>query len=515
MEFYDLDNLKNKKALMPLLQVFLKYKDLGLGCIFYSDGTLIVDVDGFTDKPSCFAKLRNEIIADNHAIRSFGLTSTDVIDDELTRARKVLSEDSEDSDDSEAQSIAETIISHAVLNSCSDVHIFLRDPNVEIRFNQFGQSTPPMFVSYDYDSLVQMVARLYNWSGANNSDGEFSLRSTQATTLTMDIKVDDTKIPTRLRIEKAPLETKGDAKVVIRVSPAVQSKSLQELKVNPLVSKLISQNMKKPSGMVIYSGPTGSGKTTLLHAGLHEIPAKAFTSTIEDPVEVLADFNPLISQHNLDHKLGYNNQIRSLLRQDPNIIAIGEMRDETTASAAIRASLTGHLVVTTLHTNNALGIPSRLADLGVSFREQSLPDVLSLLLATRLGQCVCQKCSTPLEKHRGTELYRTIADKPQVNLSAIRIKNPRGCKQCFNGISGRKPIIEAISVDSGFRELISNGDIDKAHKYLKKNGWQSLQELAWIEINKGIFDPFDAESTFKNILNDTNENYVYEAITNE
>ena len=511
MEHYDLPDLLKKRPTANVLDLLLEYNTKGLGCMVYSDGTLIVDEKAFKAQPKLFGELRYELMTSQTTLLKFGVTDAEFIAKEINRTR-LLDNSSEpsDKDDSEAQATAEEIVTYAVSYGCSDVHIFLRNPNVEIRFNKNGFATQPIFPSFDYSKLTKMVARLFNWTGANNSAGDFSLKSIQNTTLTMNINIDDKIIPTRLRIEKSPLEKMGDAKIVFRVSPAVQSKNLFDMKVDKTVQRVLALHMKKPSGMVIVSGPTGSGKTTLLHACLHEIPNDSFCSTIEDPVEVLSSFNPLISQHNLDKQIGFEGQLKSLLRQDPNIIVNGEIRDQASASGCAKAALTGHLVITTLHTSNSLGIPSRLDELGVSYQYQSLPDVLSLLIAIRLAPVMCKSCCVALNENN--PIYRLLENNSNAKMENIHVRNTRGCKHCTSGITGRKPIIEYINIDGQFRVFLRTGDIDGASKYLKTQGWQSLQDLIWIEINKGIVDPQDAESVFKNILHNTSDAYIYEPV---
>lgn len=508
IETYDIELLEEKQPSVQLVNILLNKREKGFAAIHYTDGTIVVNERHFQVSPESFSELEQELKSKNITSSKFGFAELNVIDKELDRAKKLISITTHDSvDDSEAQVMAVDICTYALVNKCSDIHLFLRDPHSEIRFNQHGRATAPLFTAYDYARLVKMIARMFNWSGANNATSEFSTMTIDATTLTIDLEVGDKKIPTRLRIEKAPLEKKGDLKVVLRVSPAVQSKKLSDMNIDRHIQDVVQQHMQKPSGMIIVTGPTGAGKTTFLHGALHEIPYTSFCSTIEDPVELLADFNPLISQHNLDKKVGYYNQIRSLLRQDPNIIMIGEMRDEMTAQAAIRAALTGHLVVTTLHTNNSLGVISRLEDLGITYKNLGLPDILSLLVAIRLIPIVCPQCSSPLTtKHIH---YKKISNNPLSNVDTIKVKNKKGCRLCIEGVIGRKPIIEYVHIDAPIREYINNGDITGAKEYIISNGWQSMQDLAWIDINNGLIDPMDAEENVKDVVFDNSQPFKY------
>ncbi|GIC77216.1 type IV pilus biosynthesis protein [Moritella sp. F3] len=500
--------LQQKTPNIQLIETIKDFASRGFNFVHYKDGTFVVSEHEYREKPEEFNALRLILDSNGASIANFGFSDLDTISGEINRAKKIDSESSmEDLDESEAQQHAEDIISYAIKNKCSDVHLFLRNPQTEVRYNRYGKAVRAGTGGQSYDELKRMTARLFNWAGANNSQDDFNEMSIQDTTLTMKIKLDNQMVETRLRIEKSPLETKGDMKIVIRVSPAVQSKSLKNMNIAPPSEKLFSDIMKKPNGMIVVSGPTGSGKTTLLHALLHEIPKTAFCSTIEDPVELLANYNPLISQHNLMQDLGYNKQLRSLLRQDPNVIAIGEMRDEETARSSIRASLTGHLIITTIHTNNSLGIPSRLNDMGVKYNELALPDVLSLLIAVRLTPTLCRDCSTPLSNHK--EMGELIKTRPLANINSIRIKSARGCSKCVSGVTGRESLIEFIVINDEFRDYLRLGDMDGAKKLLKTRGWKSLQDLAWDKINSGQLDPQDAEMTIKDILFDSTQSFHY------
>lgn len=516
MEFFELKNIKNKRPDTSVLKSLMSYNEKGLQSVFYQDGTLIVEEESFRAKPHIFGELRQELIAQQKLIHKFGVSSDELIAKEINRAR-VLAQSSKssllDNKHSEAQEMIEQIIIHAVTHNCSDVHIYLRNPNVDVRFRRDGNMTPPIFTSFDYQRLTRMAARLFNWTGANNSDGDFSLKSPQKTSLIIDVIVDGQTIPTSIRVEQLPLEKLGDAKIVLRVSPAVQSKTLVDMGVRPFAINMIHQHMQKPSGLIVVTGPTGSGKTTLLHAMLHEMPPLSTCSTLEDPVEVSASFNPLISQHNRDPNLGYGGQIKSLLRQDPNIIVIGEMRDQESAKRTITAALTGHLALTTLHTNNALGSVPRLADLGIPYADLAMPDVLSLLAAIRLVPVLCSHCKLHISED--ADLYDVVNDRPLAKIEKIYMRSERGCKHCNGGIKGRKPILELINVDSGLRGFFKSGDIVGAKQYLIDNGWKSLQVLTWDMINHGEVCPIEAERTIKNIIYDNETAFNYSLAESE
>jgi len=288
--------------------------------------------------------------------------------------------------------------------------------------------------------------------------------------------------------------------IVLRIlDPESISFGLEELGLRDDDLKTISQEIKRPNGLILNTGPTGSGKTTTLYAILRSLqsPTKKII-TIEDPIEYrLAG----IDQTQVNRKAGYTfaNGLRSLLRHDPDIILVGEIRDSETAKIAINASLTGHLVLSTLHTNDAVGAIPRLIDLGIE--PPILASSLNIVIAQRLVRRLCPHCaifkkpSSDLLK-KITLLYRKIKGRislPKIEEIKIGYPNKKGCPYCLNGYKGRIGIFEIFSA-KGMEDLISR----KATRYelleeAKKKGMITLQEDALIKIIQGITSQEEAE----------------------
>jgi len=245
---------------------------------------------------------------------------------------------------------------------------------------------------------------------------------------------------------------------------------------------LLKKLLKRPEGIIIVTGPTGSGKTTTLYSILSYINSMDVNiMTLEDPVEYQL---PLIRQTNVrEGTVDFSNGIKSLMRQDPDIIFIGEVRDEDTALMAVRASLTGHQVFTTLHTNDALGAIPRLADIGVP--PHLLAGSLICCMAQRLARKLCNNCKKPrLATGEEAQILGFMPDSPPT------IYDPVGCKECRNtGHKGRTAIIEILRVDEGLNEMIATGATrNTMMNYALNNGFITMAEDGIDKVLQGVID---------------------------
>ncbi|MFO0357012.1 MAG: GspE/PulE family protein [Sphingobacteriaceae bacterium] len=236
--------------------------------------------------------------------------------------------------------------------------------------------------------------------------------------------------------------------------------------------------VKKPNGIILISGPTGSGKTTTLYATLKLLnkPTNNIV-TIEDPIEYTLDG---VNQVQLKEEIGltYTEALRTFLRQDPDIIMLGEIRDAQTAQMAIRAALTGHLVLSTIHTNSAWGTVSRLVDMGIP--PYLLSTTLNLSVAQRLIRTLCSHCKTP------TDLKKDELPAKYQNIQLEKVYTAKGCQHChFTGFKGRKAIYEVINITKELGEEIkaSTTSIDE---YLKKNKIDKLADNALSLLKDGL-----------------------------
>jgi type IV pilus assembly protein PilB len=252
-----------------------------------------------------------------------------------------------------------------------------------------------------------------------------------------------------------------------------------------------------PHGLIFLTGPTGSGKTTTLSAVLNTIktPEKNFM-TIEDPVEIKLDG---VNQVQVKSQIGltFASALRSFLRQDPDVILVGEVRDQETAQTCLRASLTGHLVLSTLHTNSALEAVIRLIDLGVE--PFLLSSSLALVAAQRLVRVICESCKSPVKPDPAVletclkESHMTETARP----SDIVFYRGKGCERCTgSGYLGRKGIFEVFLISSEMREIIyrHGADLTKLKEAAQRAGMWNLRASGWRKVLKGVTTPDEVVS---------------------
>ncbi len=351
------------------------------------------------------------------------------------------------------------IVAGALSTKASDIHIEPEEGFARLRYRLDGVLVDILnFDSETYELLLSRVKLLSNLKlniKENAQDGRFSVK----------IYNDDIEIRT------STLPGSYGESVVLRVlDPKSIAMPLEELGIPEKLMKIFMREIEKPNGMILTTGPTGSGKTTTLYAFLKRVSTSEIKIiTIEDPVEYHL---PGIVQTQTDNEKGYTfaSGLRSTLRQDPDVIMVGEIRDGETASIAIQAALTGHLVFSTLHTNNAAGAFPRLIDLGVN--PKILTSAINVAIAQRLLRKVCTHCAkkVPIPENK-KEVVKIIIDKIKKKEEAVLQENEVmeavGCKECNNtGYKGRVGIYEAITIDKAIEQIVtenpSERDIMKA-----------------------------------------------------
>lgn len=356
-------------------------------------------------------------------------------------------------------SFLETLVKEAKGLGSSDIHIETYGEKCRIRFRVDGVLIDRHKVNkMEYPTLVNKIKIAASCDIAEKrmpQDGRIRFKFNNAN---LDIRV--SILPT-LYGEKIVLRLLGSDASHIQIEKLGFSK--EELERYELA-------VKKPTGIILISGPTGSGKTTTLYATLKVInkPTNNIL-TIEDPIEYTLDG---VNQVQLKEEIGltYSEALRTFLRQDPDVIMLGEIRDAQTAQMAIRAALTGHLVLSTIHTNSAWGTISRLVDMGVP--PYLLSSTLNLSVAQRLIRLLCSQCKTEtrLDPAELPAHYRDAGIDKQ--------HRPGGCEHChFTGYKGRKAIYEVININRELAEHIKNNSTS-IDDYLKKNKIDKLQENA-------------------------------------
>ncbi len=353
-------------------------------------------------------------------------------------------------EDAPISKVVAVILRHAVDGKASDIHIEPGKEKLRVRFRLDGVLHSSIFLPLRI--LPAVVARIKILSNLKidetrvPQDGRFST------------KVEDKNID--FRVSTFPT-TLGE-KVAIRIlDPGERKVDFGALGIIGRNLKVIEKALKKPFGMILSTGPTGSGKTTTLYAILGLFNKEEVNIiTLEDPVEY---FMEGVNQSQVKPEIGYSfsSGLRYTLRQDPDILMVGEIRDKETATLAIHAALTGHILLSTLHTSNTLGVIPRLVDMGI--QPFLLPPTLSIAIAQRLVRKLCPYCKKKLKVNKETKklLLKEIETFPLLIKKSIKIPEtfyiyqPVGCKRCNNiGYSGRIGIFEILEMTAELAEII-------------------------------------------------------------
>jgi type IV pilus assembly protein PilB len=369
----------------------------------------------------------------------------------------------------------------AVLSKASDVHIEPQRGSLRIRFRINGDlqqvASLPEELAQPIASRVKVISSLKIDESRIPQDGRFRAR------------IFDRDIDFRVATFPTPL---GE-KIAIRVlDPTTGLKNFESLDLLPQTRATIQTGLDKPFGMVLITGPTGSGKTTTLYAFLQTLNKEDVNIvSLEDPVEY---FVSGINQSQVHPEIGYDfaSGLRQILRQDPDVIMVGEIRDNETAGLAVQAALTGHIVLSTLHTNNSAGVIPRLIDMKVE--PFLLPVSLSLVIAQRLIGVLCPDCKAPEAAAPEVQalIKRTLANLPPDVTSAFtapyQIYHAKGCATCKgHGVVGRTGIFEAFLMTPEFEQVIvENATTQKIAKAARDQGMITLRQDGVIKALKGV-----------------------------
>ncbi|NMC51833.1 type II/IV secretion system protein [Candidatus Kuenenbacteria bacterium] len=386
-----------------------------------------------------------------------------------TRFGKIIKEENK-----VAPEIIEEILADAISYNCSDVHFEPQENGVVIRFRIDGILQEAGSVDYKYyENIInrfKVLSLLRIDEHHTTQDGAFRINSEWG-------MVD-------VRLSIAP--TFYGEKVVLRLlAKHVDILNLDNLGLSEKTQKIISDVLKKPFGMVLSAGPTGSGKSTTLYALLKRLSsAEKNITTIEDPIEYILNGANQI-QVSQEKNITFAKGLRSIVRQDPDIILVGEIRDKETAEISVNAALTGHLLFSTFHANNAAAVIPRLIDMGVE--PFLLASTLELVIAQRLVRKICDNCrfSYSLDHKELSALSPAIA----TNLKKTKILyKGKGCSVCNNtGYKGRTAIFELLKTSPEIQDLINNKAQAKDLWLLaKRQGSQSLFEDGLEKVKLGI-----------------------------
>jgi len=381
-----------------------------------------------------------------------------------------------------ASQIVEAILAGALILKASDIHFEPEKEKVRVRLRLDGVlediiNVPPS-IYFLVLNRIKLLSGLKLNVHEKAQDGRFSIFSGNDA----------------IEIRTSVLPGAYGENIVMRIlDPRVIKIDLEDLGIREDDLKIINQELQKPTGMILTTGPTGSGKTTTLYAFIKKILTPDIKIiTIEDPIEYHIEG---ISQTQVepDKDYTFENGLRSIVHQDPDVILVGEIRDYETAEIAMHAALTGHLVFSTLHTNDAVGTIPRLIDLGI--RPPIIAPAINLLMAQRLLRRVCQKCAKKrLLTKEELQNFKKILNNlpPRVKLEKelnekTQILEPRGCKDCHNGYSSRIAVLELFEINDEMEDLILNSPTETQIKTAaKKAGFVTMIQDAVIKIINGV-----------------------------
>lgn len=390
--------------------------------------------------------------------------------------------------------LLEIILSGAISINASDIHIEPEEDRGRLRMRLDGVLQDVSFFSNEIyhllNSRIKLLSGMKLISGTAQ-DGRFGIEEAGE-----EINIRTSLVP----------GSYGESIVMRILDPKSIKVKIENMGIENYLFSIIEEKIKKPNGLILVTGPTGSGKTTTLYAFLQKIYSTEIKIiTIEDPVEYKI---PGITQTQIksDDEYGFLEGLRAALRQDPDIIMVGEIRDNETAKIAVQSALTGHLVFSTLHTNNAAGAIPRLIDLGVN--PKIMVSALSLSIAQRLVRKLCNNCK--IEKstnEKQKEIIKNIIngmvaekkDLVKYNISLEKIEktfSPIGCENCnMTGYKGRIGIFEAINTDEEMEKLIPQNPSEREIKNLvKTQGILSLRQDGIVKVLNGITSLEEVES---------------------
>ena len=382
--------------------------------------------------------------------------------------------------------ILEIILAGAIAIKASDIHIESEKDQARLRLRLDGVLQDVIFFGHDIYHLLNSRIKLLSGMKLTSTvaqDGRFSIEEGKE-----ELSIRTSLIPGAY----------GESIVMRILDPKSIQVNLEDIGIEPFLFKVIQEEIAKPNGLVLVTGPTGSGKTTTLYAFLRKIYSTEIKIiTIEDPIEYHL---PGITQTQTNEEKGYTflEGLRSALRQDPDVVMVGEIRDAETAKIAIESALTGHMVFSTLHTNNAAGVIPRLIDLDVN--PKIMVSALSLSIAQRLVRKLCPICKkekmpteneTTIMKNVLESIKAEGKDLINYNIDAsatFKLYEPAGCEKCnMTGYKGRIGIFEAIKTNEAIEKIIPQNPSEREIKKIAKTqGILSMRQDGMVKIINGV-----------------------------
>lgn len=378
----------------------------------------------------------------------------------------------QDTDDAPVVRFVHKMLLDAIKSGSSDLHFEPYEKSYRVRMRTDGilheVAKPPTQLANRIASRLKVMASLDISERRKPQDGRIKMRLSKSKSI--DFRVNT-------------LPTLWGEKVVIRIlDPSSAQMGIDALGYEPEQKDLYMAALKQPQGMILVTGPTGSGKTVSLYTGLNILNTVDINiSTAEDPVEINMEG---VNQVNVNPRQGmdFAQALRSFLRQDPDVIMVGEIRDLETAEIAIKAAQTGHMVLSTLHTNSAAQTLTRLHNMGI--QGFNIATSVSLIIAQRLARKLCSHCKKPIEIPREALLKEGF---PEERIGSFTIYEPVGCDQCNAGYKGRVGIYEVVKNTPDLQRLImAEGNSLEIDLQMRKDGFNDLRTSGLLKAMQGI-----------------------------
>jgi len=377
-----------------------------------------------------------------------------------------------DADDAPVVRFVNKMLLDAIKGGASDLHFEPYEKTYRVRFRTDGilheVARPPIQLAPRISARLKVMAALDISERRKPQDGRIKMRISQN-------KAIDFRVNT--------LPTLWGEKIVMRIlDPTSAQMGIDALGYEDAQKELYLAALKQPQGMILVTGPTGSGKTVSLYTGLNILNTPDVNiSTAEDPVEINLEG---INQVNVNPKQGmdFTQALRAFLRQDPDIIMVGEIRDLETASIAIKAAQTGHMVMSTLHTNSAAETLTRLRNMGVpSF---NIATSVNLIIAQRLARRLCSNCKKPVELPEEVLLAEGF---PKESIGTFKVYGPVGCESCKSGYKGRVGIYEVVKNTPSLQRIImEEGNSLDISAQMRKDGFNDLRTSGLLKVMQGV-----------------------------
>jgi len=414
-----------------------------------------------------------EDLVENGSDAFDGLSDDDTLDDlEVADTSKTDDEPIEAGDDAPVVRFINQMLLSAIKKGASDLHFEPYEKTYRVRFRVDGMlqetSKPPVSLGPKIAARLKVMSQMDISERRVPQDGRIKLKISK--TKAIDFRVNT-------------LPTLFGEKIVLRIlDPSSAKMGIDALGYEDKQKQMFMEALSKPQGMILVTGPTGSGKTVSLYTGLNILNTEGINiSTAEDPVEINLEG---INQVNVNNKVGldFTSALRAFLRQDPDIIMVGEIRDLETASIAIKAAQTGHMVMSTLHTNSAGETLTRMINMGVpSF---NLATTVNLIIAQRLARRLCSNCKKPADIPEETLLREGFTEEI---LSSAKIFQPAGCNQCNGGYKGRVGIYEVVKITKAVSKIImEEGNAIELNDQFEKEGFNNLRKSGLMKVAQGV-----------------------------